>query len=314
MITRENYRQKIYGLSTQNEPNNDLVLSSNVREYVDMYYAYNKFSKLFNIPLNRFFLANGCENAIKNVLLALRPKTLCWAKPTWRMLEVYCEALDIKPINYEYKFIKSDLIGDTGYLLFKHPRKIYKQECDILYDNYGTTTAFTYDYNASDIESAKAKYKLVDVTYKNTSEIRTIINEFRDKKDVIIVGSFDKMFGCNLRLGFAIYPEHLHHKMSLQREQYINALAYNFLINYDGHNNTIKYKKELTELTHYDNCVLTDNFITFYGQVDTTLPHYNFQLEDYKSEGFYHTFTRFGLPKNDDELNQLLLVIRDYNE
>ena len=313
MLIREDYRQKVYGLSTQNEPNNDLILSGNVREYVDMYYAYNKFSKLFGVPVNRFFLANGCENAIKNVLLALRPKTLCWARPTWRMLEVYCEALEIEPITYEYKFCLNSSNAQGKNFSFKHPSEVYTQECEVLYDNYGTTTAFTYDYDCNAIKSAKSKYKLVDLTYKKTSEIKHIIQDFKDCDDVIIVGSFDKMFGCNLRLGFAIYPEHLHHKMSLQREQYINALAFNFLVNYQGYDNAMKYEKELTSLSCY-NSILTDNFITFYGQIDTTLPHHNFQLEDYEIDGTYHKFTRFGLPNNIDELNQLLLVIKDYYE
>lgn len=297
MIKREDYKQRNYGLSTQNEPGDDLYLQGNVRLYPDMYYAYKKFGDFFNLPSDTFFLGNGCENTIKNVLLALKPKTMCWVGPTWRMLEVYCEALDIKPIYYSFEY---NITNNK----FELPSNFYNTEADILYSNCGITTAFEYDYSTTELDNTKATYNICDITYQNVEQMKKSIEKLSKNPKNIIVGSFDKLFGCGLRLGFAIYPPHLHQKMALQREQYINVLAFNWLTQTDFCSPKNKYIDELyMQLSSID--YITDNFLTLVGDVKTTLPCHKFEVSGQK-------FTRFGIPNNNNEYEALVLVLRDF--
>jgi histidinol-phosphate/aromatic aminotransferase/cobyric acid decarboxylase-like protein len=297
MIKREAYKQRNYGLSTQNEPGEDTYLTTNVRLYPDMYYAYKKFGEFFNLQPDTFFLGNGCENTMKNVLLALKPKTLCWAGPTWRMLEVYCEALDIKPIYKQFIYNKADNSFET-------PIDFYNTKADILYSNCGVTTCFEYTCPIKDLNESAAKYNICDITYQNIDCMKQSIEILLKNPKNIIVGSFDKLIGCGLRLGFAIYPKSLHHKMSLQREQYINSLAFSWLINTDFDIDKPRYKEELIQMTSSIDYV-TDNFITLYGDVISTIPCHKFVVDN-------HTFTRFGMPNNQTEFEALKLIITDF--
>lgn len=288
--TRYKYEPREYGLSHQNEPGNDTFLSANVRKYPDMYYAYKKFKRIFELDDDNFFLGNGCENVIKNVLLALRPKTMLWHDPTWRMLYVYCEALKIKPIVKQFiydgtKFVQED----------------WDENVDVWYSNDGISTQFTYEKREFDY--SKCKYILVDLTYKSIPEMIKRVQEIKNSDladKTIIVGSFDKEIGGGLRLGYAIYPKQFHEDMEIQREQYINMLAYIYLINYDS--NVVNHFKDI----QLDDCdYLTNNYITIKGNVPTELNalHFNVSGQD---------FTRFGIPGNLEERNALVTVIKDF--
>ena len=291
MLERQDYKPKTKGLSSQNEPANDWLMTTNVRQYPDMYLAYQRFSQVFDLPLNTFFLGNGCENTIKNVLLALKPKSLCWGTPTWRMLDVYCEALEIKPIQLTFDYINK----------FIEPN-IYNTPCEVLYTNCGYTTCFKYDFDSLNLHFSQSNYNICDVTYQNIDEIKNSIKILRNNPKNIIVGSFDKLVGCGLRLGFAIYPEELHHKMSLQREQYINALAYDWLITTDFNITPSKYKQMLKQYLSDNDCI-TDNYITIRASVVTNIPHHSFTVNGI-------TFTRFGIPNNDSEYEALKILLK----
>lgn len=297
MIKREKYKQKDYGLSRQNEPSNDLILTGNVREYPDMFYAYKKFSEYFNLSQDSFFLANGCENAMKNVLLALKPKNMVWVTPTWRMPEVYSEALGFKLITKSFVYNKEKKF-------FELPNDFYDTKADILYDNAGNTSCLTYIWNYTNLNKTQTKYNIIDLTYRNVEFIKYIVPILRENSKNIIIGSFDKMYGCGLRLGFAIFPKELEEKMALQREQYINVLAYQWLIETNFKNNKSKYCELLQKIIGCENCI-NDNFITIKGNIQTTLPCYHFVVSG-------EEFTRFGIPNNESEFNALKLILWDY--
>lgn len=297
MIKREKYKQKDYGLSKQNEPGNDLILSGNVREYPDMFYAYKKFGEYFNLSPDSFFLANGCENAMKNVLLALKPKNMVWAIPTWRMPEVYSEALG-------FKLITKSFIYDEKENLFKLPDDFYDTKTDALYDNAGNTSCLTYIWNYTNLNKTQAKYNIIDLTYRNVEFIKYIVPILRENPKNIIIGSFDKMYGCGLRLGFAIFPKELEEKMALQREQYINMLAFNWIVKTNFEDNRSQYYNELFNLV-FNNGFMNDNYITIKGKIDTTLPCYHFVVSRQE-------FTRFGIPNNESEFNAIKLILQDY--
>lgn len=296
MIKRDDYKPRIYGLSAHDEPGTDCILTANVREYPDMYYAYKRFGQLFDLENNTFMLANGCENAIKNVLLALNPSNVLWNTPTWRMWEVYSEALNFKLINNPFIYTGSHF-----------EERLYKDKVDIYYCNAGITPSFKYNFDYEYLRQIKSRYNIVDLTYKTAKEMYIKIKELKTNNKNIIVGSFDKIFGGGLRLGYAIYPKELHQVMSIQRENFINATAVNLLTSitdFSQLKNESKYKEELqTLITPRD--FLTDNYLTICGDVESTLNCVKFSVDNYK-------FTRFGIPNNDEEMNALKIVLNDY--
>ena len=89
-------------LSHKNEPGDSLNITVDVRQYPSMFEVYDAFEHM--MKTHYFILGNGFENVMKNVLLALKPKTMGWVKPTWGMLDVYCEALNIPPVNKSFEY------------------------------------------------------------------------------------------------------------------------------------------------------------------------------------------------------------------
>ena len=91
---RDTYKPERYGgISLHNEPPDDLVMTTNCRLYPDMYYVYKTFAEWLGLPVKNIMLGNGAENVIKNVLLALKPKSISWSVPTWGFIDVYCAQL-----------------------------------------------------------------------------------------------------------------------------------------------------------------------------------------------------------------------------
>jgi len=154
---RHQYSDHIGGLSTRNEPAVGFTPTCDTREYPNMYRLYKAFSEEFNVGTDRFILGNGAENVMKNALLAVRAKTMCWAVPTWTMLDVFCKALDIRQVNRSFFYDdNSDMVvepsfEDTG--------------CEVFYTTPDWTTAFNvrnWDYSSS---YDKFKYVIVDISY-----------------------------------------------------------------------------------------------------------------------------------------------------
>ena len=296
-IKRYDYKPKKYGLSEQNEPGVDMCMGINIRNYPDMYYAYEIMAERLGIDSNRLMLGNGCENVLKNVLLALKPKSISWATPNWNMMEVYCSALDIEPDKHEFVYMES---GKE----FIEP-SITNYEC--YYDNDGVTPWFHYRKNSS-CHSANG-WRIIDLTYKRLDDVKSRIKELKDMERTIIVCSLGKIYGAGARLGFAIFPEELRDAMMLQREQYINMAAYQLIVSQD-------LKKQPSNPFHYSlkdyiikhgllygqGIWLTDNFISF----DRYIPN------ELNSKDFYvgsKRFMKLGIPYTRTELDSVVDVI-----
>lgn len=301
MIIRDAYKQRRYGLSEHDEPGNDYLITANVRNYPNMLYAYKRFQQLFNLKDNTFFLANGCENAIKNVMLAIRPKNVLWNTPTWKMLEVYSEALPFKLIDVPFKYNGKEFIEQE-----------YKKELDTYYCNTGITPCFKYSFNYDYLNKIKSRYNIVDLTYKSAQEMKEVITklntpDYPSYHRNIIVGSFDKIFGGGLRLGYAIYPEELHQIMSIQRENFINAAAVKLLTEITDfkqlENKNIFVDKLKPYLTEYD--FITDNYLTIKGDVYSTFDCIKLTVDN-------QIFTRFGIPNNETEFEGLTIFLQDF--
>lgn len=289
MIKRLPYIPKSYGLSAQNEPSVDRWIEVNARNYPDMYEVYNKFAKAFNLRMDQFILGNGAENVIKNVLLAVKPESLAYSVPTWNMLEVFCEALNTRPVTNEFKFENKEITEDWW--------KETKVDC--LYDNCGITPLFKYAvFNFLQV----SRYYILDCTYQSLKEIKNTINRYKDNPRVIIVCSLGKIYGAGARLGFAVFPKELNDKMQLQREQYLNLVACSIIMEDNFAETPVnpyieKLKKYLPE-----SAMLTDNFITLEGKISNNLNGKHFKIKEKE-------FTKFGIPNNATEYEALKNLI-----
>lgn len=305
MIIRT-YKKKIKGVSTSNEPEQSIVFDNiNIREYPDMLNAYNIMSAFFKVRTENIILGNGCENILKNVLLALDIKQLFWSKPAWGFLDVYCDQLKIKKNNSEFIKLTNDIFTDD----FEKNKTKLKKHSFAYYFTEKSNNLFFTEKNRK-IE-AVSKYTIVDCSYLNIQELKEKIQQTKQqttKHITVLIGSFDKLFGCGLRLGFAIFfDKSIISHLQLQRENFINSVAYEF----------IKQKKFKIRLSHkyakllqskFPDCTVTNNFITIRvlnNNIKCKIPNKNISVQNQK-------YIRFGIPTNDNEYLKIIYIIQKY--
>ena len=308
-IKRWDYSPKKYGLASQNEPARDCLIECNVRLYPDMLQAYKKFAELFHLGMDQFILCNGGENAMKQALLAIKPKDLTWFVPTWKMPEVFCAALDIEPIMKEFKYDPE-------------ARQIYTPDLekggDCFYSNYSNSSLFHYEGRTEHSLfgwNKNFKTTIIDLTYLNFKEMQMVMqaDHILENENAILIGSFDKLIGGGLRLGFVVFNKKWNDKMQLQREQYINMCAYNWLLRtlpMDLKNwNSNPLQQRL-----YDECFpnlppdwsFNNNRITVPYHVEANLNEVHFEIDGKQ-------FTKFGIPQESDKesLDKLFWILKD---
>lgn len=278
-------------LSHKNEPERGLKITVNTRTYPSMFMCYDEMSYKLGVKyMDRIILGNGFENVMKSVLLALKPKTIGYSKPCWGMLDVYCEALDITPITNDFIYKDNQVVQQP-----------IEQEVDVYYTTLNSNNLFTH--TNIDLNNIKSKYNIIDVSYLSFEEIKLAIKQYSKCSKNIIIGSYDKLLGCGVRLGFAVFDKHLIYKIHLQREQYINAIAEDVCLSYYEYNVTHKYYDKLKHLSLPLGTMLTHNYIT--------LP---FKIKHCDGKVFNlngYDFTRFGIPYNRNTYRQLLRIIND---
>ena len=192
-------------ISTQNEPAHHTILINDFRLYPDMYAVYKKIRSL--IGHNRFILTNGCENALRIALLAVRPRNLQYEYPGWGLVPVIAESLDIphQPIQFEI------INGSIEY-----------KPTNIIDTIYITDRINNFFPHKNMLSTSK---KIIDISY--TMDIKLIQNESYED---FIIGSFSKVAAPGLRLGILIYPEKYRKRVNLLREQYINSAAASYIL------------------------------------------------------------------------------------
>lgn len=286
MLYRNKYSKREPG--TSNEPS-ALEGFEHLREYPDMKKAYKIFSELVELPENQFILANGGENAIKNTLLAIKPKNMFFSYPTWGMLDVYCQALGIKPIRSEMK------INEDGNAYEDLHHFCMLDGLDCFYSCCGINNYISYN----PITNVGNFWKILDLTYYDWHNIKSWACNL-DAEKRVIVGSFDKMLGCGIRLGFALFPRQFNDQFQLQREQFLNYSACQILEYLKENPDVLKrsacqdraekfWKTCLPAQIYKDDIVTkTNNYITFCGDLDLNIPCTKFQIDGYK-------FTRIGI-------------------
>lgn len=215
MFERKDYKPSINGpLSTKNEPGEGNIFAFNARQYPDMYRAYESFSKLFHIPIGNFILTNGCENAMKIALLALRVKELTIENPTWEMVRVDCEALEIAYTFHNYEF-KDGIFAP----------EVKSIDTEFLYMTDTYNNLFRHENISFD------GVKILDETYTQC-QLLANVKDINDNK--VVIGSFSKTIGAGLRLGYCLFTDKWRRRFQLLREQYISPAACKWLINTKG--------------------------------------------------------------------------------
>ena len=295
-LIRNQYQPKKHGITTSNEPTFCNCYLNKTRLYPDMKKTYDVFMSSYHLKQNSFILGNGCENILKNVLLALKPTTLCWAKPTWEMVDVLCAQLNIMQYNKEFSYDGTNAV-----------------EPDFTDSNVDAYYATLDQNNLIGIDQADFKqlkqFKAIvlDMSYSTCRLPEYIQKYVLDNHDsnIVLIGSYDKSHGCGLRCGFAIFPEKFSQQMQLQRENFINAYAADFIQSKKFLiTPKAKYLRQLVELTtRNEKCQLLNNFILVHDDVMTDIPCKKFKIHDKQ-------FTRFGYPCNKLELQQLTFLLK----
>lgn len=203
-MKRFKYQKKKLGIiSCKNEPL--------PYRYPDMEAAYKAFSETYNIPQDNFILTNGCENALRIVLLALKPKKIYAEYPRWELFDVICEGLGIKVKNIDYLYDGKEFYPEIK----QDKNKVY-------YSTESYNNLFKHEN--LNIENG---ISILDETYT----LSTLLNEKRTiKKNEIVLGSFSKVAAPGIRLGYIIFDDKYTDIMNLLREQYISEGAVDYIL------------------------------------------------------------------------------------
>ena len=291
-MTRIQYSPYVdYGISTKNEPWCSLQPKLiDMHRYPDMHSAYEKASQLLEVPVDySIILGNGCENVFKNVLLALKPRSISFSTPCWGMVNVIASQLQIQQHCKEFMYddMKNALVEDESF-----------DEYDVHYSTFPSNNF----YKTTLSMNVHSKYNIIDCSYMNPigicNKLKNILHE-----NTIIVGGFQKEFGCGIRLGYAIFHMSLAKYIDEQRENYLNAVACSIIktCTHDDFNvciqaNDLYVKRIQTSCKSLHNpYFLCNQFLTIVDcNVAPNFPHktFNIQGKDFIRIGVAYTNQR----------------------
>lgn len=251
-MKRNNYKeQKISKIvSSKNEPL--------PYRYPDMYKVYRKFHETYD--RDNFILTNGCENALRIALLAIRAKSILIEYPTWQLAELICDSLDIYKYRICYKY------NNNEFYINKKDLEKFKT-VDALY----TTRTYNNLFKHNNIEfESDSKWNIIDETY--TAD--TLINNEQVSENSIIIGSFSKFVDPGMRLGYIIFPEKMRERFNSLREEYICREAAEYILS----GQKIENKRHETILR--DAICSHFTYITLNKKPSTELPFKTFNVGD----------------------------------
>ena len=197
MLKRKKYikedRDKSW--SIKDEPAYERIrIEKKDREYPDMYSAYKQFAEIYKLRENQFILSNGCENALRIVLEAIRPYYMYIENPSWGLVEILANGLlyprpeetkDIQRIfKVNYKYI------DNKFILDKNIENLSdKSSAFYITQKYNNM----FEHEPLNAQDGFAKYTIIDETY--SAEFLLDCNRVIPE-NVFIIGSYSKFWGC----------------------------------------------------------------------------------------------------------------------
>lgn len=245
-----------YNVSTQNEPAVGYTDIINARLYPDMFKTYHTFAHAYDLSLDNFILTNGCENALRIAILAMKPEKMLIEDPTWRMAEVICSAFEVP-----YQKVPYHYYGGMFEL-----EKVDAKDCWLY-----TTDIYGNLFRHKQYDPKIYPRVILDETYT----MRVLRNPNRTfDENVIVIGSFSKFAGCGLRLGYILFNSKYNKKFQLLREQYISAAACQYVqkqspIRIAGFGE----KEEYPVVTKHP------SYVTFIGEANIRYPHKSFVID-----------------------------------
>lgn len=228
--------------------------------YPNMYEVYNAFSKTFNIPIKNFILTNGCENAFRISLIALKTKQISLEDPGWDLTKLICEGFNIKYEKLKYEYINNqfEIIDDPKY------NTVY------LTDTYNNL----FYHKNKQIDN---KQLIIDETYT----LKQLQNKNRIlKENEIIIGSFSSFVDPGLRIGYILFDDIHKERFNLLREEYISSAAADFILKSSKINTT---KPFCMDLLHNKNIVsIHHTYITLDKKPKYDIPYKEFTVSGKK--------------------------------
>lgn len=280
---RNDYMPTLAGLPYKNDAPVDVILSASIQYYPDMHKVYSVFSEDFKLPKHNFILGSGCENTLKCVFEALNVKSLHYSFPCWGFIDVYKQQFKFK--TYEHQFSRN----------FKDNE--FDENIDVYYSTLPFNNFIPTMPNQKNI--LKSRYTIIDLTYMQVDDLKKEFYDFNVNDNVILVGSFDKQFGCGLRLGFAVFPNSCAEKIQLFRENFINSMAETFILKH-------MYFKKMQrncywqKIKNLGSVWQSQNYAVF--QTNLVPTEFNFIKFDFYGK----SYIRIGIPQNQMQFDSVL--------
>ena len=150
-----------------------------------------------------------------------------------------------------------------------------------------------------DINTVSEMYKVVilDISYCSLNDMKDLLNVRNE--NVIVIGSFDKIYGCGLRCGFCSFDHRYVEKMMLCRERYVSSQVEEFIMSEDLVQPKSVYLDRI--LGEFGDIIITHshNYVTIIDNVQDIKSNYKpFVVGECK-------FIRVGIPSSETEYSAL---------
>ena len=327
-LPKSKKRNKKY--TTANEPyigyqNNDEIIT----QYPDMEQAYDNFSKTYNIPKKNFILTTGTDASYRIALSSIRhilqgeTTTLIYTTPNWGLIPIIAEMEGFNPIGMETEYGRYEPLGHDCFHVPDYYEKIKSYPGSVIYVNsaqnnyfniYQATFDIASDHNGvidSNIWNDTTYIKIIDEVYEPVGLYSySQENKFEDpkdkKEDKIIIGSYSKVLGCGIRLGYILFDDAWTDIMYHNRETYLSPLAcmHTQVNMHDFENQRVqRTADDIADFLLYKGSdILTEqtyNFTTVFADKYDKWDHKDMDRVDKEFTVSGIRFYRLGMPKQD---------------
>ena len=139
--------------------------------------AYDDFSMFSKLQIKNFILANGCENAAKIIIHALRPASISWAYPNWSMIDVICHQIKSKSLKVPF-YAKDDVIYEPKL------RGRFRYHT-LNFNNW-------FKHHQPDLSVYKSGIDIIDISYESLASIKKMLQSFDVNGNIILICSLGK--------------------------------------------------------------------------------------------------------------------------
>ena len=201
------------------------INSENITSYPEVWTLYRSLAKLHKLNTNQFVITAGIDGAIKNCfeLFVSKGDKVIILKPTFAMVNIYCEIFGAKKININYD---QKLNLDVNYLIKSINQNI---SLIIIANPNSPTGTLISQLNMERIikkANAHAVPVLIDEAYYGFCN-KTVFPLLKKYKNLIIGRTFSKAYGlAGLRVGYIIASSNIAKLLFNLKPMYeVNSIA-----------------------------------------------------------------------------------------